>query len=163
MRCYGLVLIAACGGGTAPALPDAAAPTPDAPYVDRSCHDVNLTPIAITGTSPVGSLDKYKFAMVGYVTGFCQPSYVINLRPDDLGTCDPWGQLYIPYGFGPGSHPASIQDGGDTTSNVTFEATALDEPMAGSAHVTGHFVSHDPAWSFDIAVDLIDSVDTDCI
>ena len=49
------------------------------------------------------------------------------------------------------------------TDNVTFEATQLDPADAMSPHIVGHFVSHDAAWSFDIAVDLTSQVSSYCI
>jgi hypothetical protein len=57
--------------------------------------------------------------------------------------------------------PDALTDG---TDNVTFEATQLDPPDATPPRIVGHFVSHDdPAWSFDIAVDLISQFQSDCL
>jgi len=59
---------------------------------------------------------------------------------------------------------AYIENMNDTmTQQVTFEATQLDDPSVASPRIVGHFVSSDPAWSFDIAIDLTSQFNDTCI
>jgi len=70
-----------------------------------------------------------------------------------------------PFGVG-GSHAATASvDGGQIsfTEHVTFEPTQLDVPTASSPRMTGRFVSNDPLWSFDIALDLVSQFSSTCL
>ena len=136
-----------------------------------SCPSSSVfTPITVTGMSPGGSLDVFHYAHAGFVTGFCQDAYLINFTATEIEPpCAPapWLQLAI---FAPftttGTNRASATLPAldqARTDNVTFEATELDPPDAMPPHIVGHFVSHDVAWSFDIAVDLTSQSSTDCI
>jgi hypothetical protein len=142
-------------------------PGPDA-YV---CQTATMfTPVTVSGTSPGGSLDVFHYAAAGFVTGSCPDAYLINFTPTPADpTCAPapWLQLaiYAPFtAMGSNVASATLPDMSTAmTSNVSFEATQLDPADATRPHIVGHFVSHDPAWSFDIAVDLISEFSDDCL
>jgi hypothetical protein len=140
-----------------------------APDVVNCPSTTVFTPVAVSGTSPQGSLDVFHFASAGFVTGFCPDAYLITFTPAQLDpSCvtAPWLQLSIPAPFsttGPNAAGAILPNTNDGTSNVTFEATELDQPDAMVPRIAGHFVSHDPAWSFDIAVDLTSQSFDDCL
>jgi hypothetical protein len=128
-----------------------------------------FTPVTVTGTSPGGSLDGFHYAFAGFVTGFCPTSYLINVTPDQVTpfcALVPWLQLavYAPFNR-TGTHraSASLPNTSQQTDNVSFEATELDPADATPPHIVGHFVSHDPAWAFDIAIDLTSQSSTNCI
>jgi hypothetical protein len=128
-----------------------------------------FTPLTVAGTSPRGSLDVFHYAYAGFVTGFCPDAYEINLMPTATQpVCSTaWLQLaiYAPFtANGANVASASWPVWSDAmTNNVTFEATQLDAPDAMPAHIVGRFVSHDPAWSFDIAVDLTSQWSSGCL
>jgi hypothetical protein len=146
------------------------AETPDATVDALDCTpQFTYTPVTVTGTSPHGSLDTFHYASAGYADGFCQPSYIVDFTPDGLDplcTGKPDLQLSVLAPFsasGTNSAWVMLYDPRQSfTMNATFEATQLDEPSSTPAHITGHFVSHDPAWSFDIAVDLTSQYTNDC-
>jgi len=133
------------------------------------CTSPVFTPATVTGTSPGGSLDGFRYAYAGFVTGFCPSSYLVNFTPDQVGpdcALVPWLQLAIDTkATGAGTHgaSASLPNLSLFTDQVTFEATTLDPPNATTPHIVGRFVSHDPAWTFDIAVDVTSQFSTNCL
>jgi hypothetical protein len=75
------------------------------------------------------------------------------------------GAVYPPFGVA-GDHTASVRicNVSDVyTDQVTFTATQLDPPSAAPPRIVGHFVSNEPAWSFDILIDLASQLSTTCI
>jgi hypothetical protein len=127
-----------------------------------------FTPVTVTGTSPHGPLDAFHYAYAGFISGDCPDAYLIDLTPTEQEpVCSTaWLELAIYPPFAAGSNQASAalpiySDG--MTQNVTFEATQLDTPDAMPARIVGHFVSHDPAWSFDIPVDLTSQWSEGCL
>lgn len=167
MRAVVLALLAACSSTSHPSRPDAAAPS-DAPCPP---DDTVYSPITVSGTSPFGSLDDtYHYAVAGHLSGFCIDSYRIDVTPTRQSpTCnqDPWLELVIltpqdaanPYG----AAANLVRDADGNTTMVEFQATQLDPPDAQSPRIAGHFISTDPAWTFDIAVDLTSQYNDGCI
>lgn len=164
-----LIVLSACSPRAA-AVADAA---PDvAPDVDYCASPYVFTPVTVTGTSPRGSLDIFHYAVAGYggcPDGGMDYSYVVEFTPVEL---DPncastalWLWILHPYSTtGTNGALADLSPSPDAlTDMVTFEATQLDPPDATPPHIVGHFVSHDPAWSFDIAVDLISQYESHCL
>jgi hypothetical protein len=136
---------------------------------DECSSTTVFTPVTVTGSSPGASLDVFRYASAGFVDGFCPDAYLIDFTTDQVTPiCGrlPWLQLaiYAPFNR-TGTHraSASLENPSQQTDHVTFEATELDPPDATPPHIVGHFVSHDPAWSFDIAVDLTSQYATTCI
>ena len=133
---------------------------PDAPCASTP----TFVPVTIAGSSPLGPLDDlFHFAFAGYI-GACGGSpdfYNVNVWPT-ADTCNSPSRyltlsIIAPFAATGASSAAAVLDEDPTgamTDMVTFEATQLDPPDATPPHIVGHFVSHDPAWSFDIAVDL---------
>jgi hypothetical protein len=126
-------------------------------------------PATISGSSPRGSLDIFHYVSVGHVDGFCTESYVLDFTTDGLApscTGGPTLYLYVLAPFqasGSNAGSATLVDGNPTsTDKVAFEATQLDPPDATTPHIIGHFVSNDPAWSFDIPVDLTSQYSKTC-
>jgi hypothetical protein len=159
-----VVLVAACGSTKPVEFADAAS---DSVY----CPSMTVfTPVTVSGRSPQGSLDEFHYASAGFVTGFCPNAYVIDFTPQQLDpTCTvaPWFQLEVLAPFmstGTNRAAATLSaERNSYTQQVTFEATQLDTPDAMPPHIVGHFVSYDPAWSFDIAVDITSQFSDDCI
>ena len=161
------VTAAAACSTTRPAAPEA----PDAGVDGWQCTSrLTYTPVTITGTSPLGSLDVFHYAAAGYFDGFCPPAYEIYFTTDGIDqicTTGPDMRLGVKGPFtSPGSNAAeaaihNLHEA--TTDHVTFEATQLDQPDAMPPHIIGHFVSHDPGWSFDISVDLTSQFSNTCI
>jgi len=125
-----------------------------------------FVPVTIAGTSPLGPFDdEFHFAFAGFVKQGSSPGgldlYIVNFWPT-ADTCnEPSAYLDLsiiaPFAAtGTSSAVAGLANGatGASTDAVSFEASQLDPPDATPPHIVGHFVSHDPAWSFDIAVDL---------
>jgi hypothetical protein len=156
------LLVAACSSKPAE-LPDAAVDAYDC------APPAPPTQVRVTGASPLGALDTYRYANVGYASGFCPESYVIDITPDGVGPQCATRELQLavlqPFAS-TGSNAVAVTQYGDqrtaSTMNVTFEATQLDQPDASPAHIIGHFVSHDLAWSLDLAVDLTSQYSNDC-
>jgi hypothetical protein len=145
---------------------DAEAAAPDA----SSCPaNAMFTPVTVTGTSPSGSLDVFHYAYAGYATGFCAEQYLIHVAAAqaDPSCADAPGLLlaiFAPFTTtGTNRASASLPDVNERTERVTFEATKLDLPDATPPHIAGRFVSQDPAWSFDIAIDLTSQSSTTCL
>lgn len=161
-RLWVVVVLAACSSKPAE-VPDAAVDADNCPTT------LTFTPVTITGTSPRGSLDQFHYAYAGFVSGFCPDAYLINFTPTEREpVCSTaWLQLSINAPFtATGSNMASASWpiwSDAMTSNVTFEATQLDMPDAMAPRIMGHFVSHDPAWSFDIAVDMTSQWSSGCL
>lgn len=163
MRCCGLVLIAACSPG-ARAQPDAAVVADASPDAAPYCDKVDLAPIAVSGTTPGGTLDGFHFASARFSSNCYPDGWAIILWYDDAPDCSRTVTLRIPFQNGgvtsPGSNPAEAIVDGNYTNNVTFEATTLD---ADALHIAGRFVSHDPAWTFDVPVDMhADNITRSC-
>lgn len=136
----------------------------DAAPEDASCYSsYTFTPVSVTGTSPLGPLDMFHVAFAVLMTGPCMNGdyYLIDFAqtPMDYG-CSPFSlQMTISpplAATGTSSASAIVGNGpaGATTDAVSFEASGLDPPDATPPHIVGRFVSHDPAWSFDFAVDF---------
>jgi hypothetical protein len=149
------------------------AQAPDAAVLDAAADCTALaasTPLTVAGSSPQGSLDGFHYASAVYIAGTCPAAYVITVTQDGLDpacTREPSLVLTI---FAPFTAPGSDRAEASVfapqqvaTDQVTFEATQLDPPDAATSHITGHFVSHDPAWSFDISVDLASQSSSECI
>jgi hypothetical protein len=157
-----LVVVAACSSKPAE-VPDAAV---DA---DNCATTLSFTPVTVTGTSPRGALDIFHYAYAGYISGDCPEAYLINFTPTPTDPVCSTAQLqlaiYPPFtANGSNMASASWPIWSDAmTQNVTFEATQLDLPDAMAPRIQGHFVSHDPAWSFDIPVDLTSQWSEACI
>ncbi len=49
-----------------------------------------------------------------------------------------------------------------STQNVTFEATRIDYPADGAPRITGRFTESDPAWTFDLTIDIL-GISSGCI
>lgn len=158
------ILVAACGSNDPPAVvPDAAPIFDDA----EACNAPPLAPIAITGSSPNGPLDDFKFFAAGWAGGGCSEGYTIAFRTTDM-PCAPGPSLsfatWPPYT--PGSSQILVTLSGPpyiTTNQATFEASQLDEPTVAMPRLVGHLVSHDPAWVFDIAIDTTSRSYTVCL
>jgi hypothetical protein len=156
-----MVLVAACGSNEHAAA-DAAA---DAP----ACDSIGTyEPIAITGTSPNGSLDSFRFVRAGHTSGDCPDAYVIVLGTDADPDCSgsPTLIFTVLAPFDGTSLQTQVTQSSpiySTTNQVTFEVTQLDAPTEPTPRIIGHLVSHDPAWVFDIAVDLTSQYDLSCL
>lgn len=171
VRSLGLSIVLFACSSPAPAAADAAldADPCASPYV--------FTPVTVTGSTPRGSLDSFRYAFAGHSHcppgGLLNDGYAVEFSPNER---DPncasqilelW--IYAPYsttGTNAGAAVITVEPSAltDWTDKVTFEATQLDPPDATPPHIVGHFVSHDASWTFDIAVDLISQFDnTVCI
>lgn len=156
--------LAACSPSERAALP----PEPDAPPCETSAQ---FTPVRLTGSSPGGTLDDFRFAYATFVGGFCPASYRIHFSPTaEDPTCaavQPVMDVFIhDPDIGSGSHSAyAFYVGARTweTAAVTFEATVLDPPEAASPRIVGRLVSHDSSWTFDLAIDLTSQGAISCL
>lgn len=159
MRC-GLVLVAACSSS-----PRAESPPDAAPDADVYCDKADAVPIALTGTTtPGGTLDDLHFATARHGSLCGDGKWDVYLWADAGAACPQGAMLTMIDNGGsvPGSFPAeALLADAEQTTMVTFEATALDRTLP-NAHLTGRFVSHDPAWTFDIAVDMDTDFDNSC-
>jgi hypothetical protein len=164
-----MCVLSACSS-PAPAVADAAVDV--AVDTDPCASPYVFTPVTVTGTTPRGSLDIFHYAYAGHT--ICGPEaggdaygveFSPNQREPDCSSeiLELW--IFAPYSTTGTSaaaafitvEPSAVTDG---TDQVTFEATQLDPPDATPPHIIGHFVSHNPVWSFDIAVDLISQFDS---
>jgi hypothetical protein len=167
MRIACVLLLAACGSSTEPAASDAPLPM-DAP--DTHCDLFGeFLPIVITGTSPAGPLDPFRFVRASHSEGGCSDAYgiaLITAPPEDGCLFGPTLSFMIsaPYDQ-PSIQTITTLSTTDyySTNQVWFEVTQLDPPTVPMGRIQGHFVSHDPAWTFDIAVDLISQYNTSCL
>jgi len=167
------MVLAACSSSPG-ASPDAANHvTIDAAIdADRCASAYALAPVTLTGTSPRGSLDSFHYAVAGYVScpdSGAEDGYTVAFVPSKtaLDCADTTLVLSI---FAPssmaGTHAAKAvlsPPPSVLTDMVTFEATQLDPPSGMPSHIVGHFVSHDPAWSFDLPVDLTTQFSSSCL
>lgn len=166
-------LLVACSPGPRPEVPDAAPDAaPDAPPIPAGgepCEwlsSLEYTPVTLTGTSPTGSLDGFHYAFAAFTS--CGPAYEIDFTPTATGPqgLEPSLRLWIMWPFtATGTNRAMALHAYPEamTDMVTFEATQLDGLEAAPPHIIGHFVSHDPGWTFDISVDLTSQCISSCI
>jgi hypothetical protein len=173
-RSLGWVTVLAACSPTTGASPDAAPDVvPDVAIdADRCASPYTLAPVALTGTSPRGSLDSFHYAVAGYTTcpdSGMEDGYMVAFIPSKIALdCAPttlslW--IFTPSSTA-GTHaarailspPPSV-----LTDMVTFEATQLDPPGATPSHIVGRFVSRDPAWAFDLPVDLTTQFSASCL
>jgi hypothetical protein len=138
MRTVAFVLLLTACSSKSTELADAFVP------VDAACDPGTVfTPISVTGTSPVGSLDIFHYATAGCATGFCPDAYVIQLTPSQADfTC--YGDPHLLLSIYPPFHPsgthmayAYIENMHDTmTQQVTFRrpcSTIRPSPRRGSS------------------------------
>ena len=155
-----MALLAACSSRSTQT-PDAAA----------CVSNLQLTPIIVNGTSPGGSLDVFRYTYAAFVGGDCGDAYHVHFLPAAVdpvcASAPPVMEIDIVGPFSTtGTHRARallITGTTSMTDEVTFEATQLDPPDALSPRIVGRFVSHDAAWSFDIAVDLTSQGSSYCL
>lgn len=139
----------------------------DAP--DIYCDVAEYLPISITGTSPDGPLDRFRFVRAGHTDGGCSDVYVLDLRtapPDASCSVGPSLSFDIvaPYDAPSIQTIATLSTTSYySTNQVWFDVTQLDPPTVPMGRIAGHLVSHDPAWTFDIAIDLISQYNLTCL
>ena len=167
------LLVTACSSHTAAVVDADRDATPN---VDPCAAPYPLTPVTVSGTSPRGSLDIYHYAAAWHLDcpdAGVVDAYLVGFVPSELGpSCASTALtlfVFPPYST-TGTHRAQATETvepsavTDATDNVTFEATQLDPPDAMPPHIRGRFVSHgDPAWSIDVAVDLISAAQASCL
>jgi len=152
-----VVVVAACSSS-----PGAVADAPSADAPSTGCDPGSgFTPVTVTGTSPVGPLDIFHYATAHFVSGDCSDQYLIAFTPHAANAAC-YGDPTLEFSIGPpfeqtGPHPALVfidSVHSAETFDVTFDATVLDPPSATPPHLVGRFTTTDPAWAFDIAIDL---------
>lgn len=168
-RWIAAVVVAGCGPGVeaipdgAPAPPDAAAP--DAwPTLDDLCPRVELP---VTGASPEGALDDFRYARVRYAGHWC--SYALDLRlARDLESAEdaPYVWLQVPVQLYDIAEPVTGELAASacvvhpevgcqaSTPSARFTAARIDPLDAPEPRVVGRFVADQDGWALDLAIDL---------
>lgn len=168
-----LVPLGACNPSPRELALDAGA---DARPLDAPPLDPWLMPFTVSGYTPDGSLDSYRYIKVFYAGTWCSHSYELHLKQTPSIDYMPYLVIAIPMaedasgpGVGPISASAQVwrwqatgwEDAG-YTQQVTFNAERLDPPSVNPATVRGRVVVNAPGWMLDFSVDLVSSDHASC-
>ena len=108
----------------------------------RAVATIRFDSIAISGTTPRGSLETFRYAYAGYLGGFCAEGYVIDVkttRLDESCALDPRLTLGIRGPFGPTTVTSVCRSTSSrrATSTARLERLGLVGKVERPAHRTG--------------------------
>lgn len=149
-----ICVLGACGSDSHDDLPDAG------PVINK-----HVVPISVSGTTPLGSLDRFPFAEASYDN--CEGRFELNLTTTTFYDQEPRIEIWFripedtaaPVTGAVDANAAAVQwdrnTGWTVTSyvEVTFDAAPLDPPLS-SGRMTGTITTTTPGWMLDFYIDL---------
>lgn len=152
--------------------------------IDAPCtQGVAFIPVAISGTSPIGDLSRFRFMNAGYAGGFCAITAELRFT-ERADHC--WDDPALALRFrwypdepvpAPGQTVAASASARDPaigawpdTEAVRFQVEQIDPPFDEATGTTvlnpriaGRFVANVDGWAFDIAVDTFSQGTSTCL